>query len=46
MLQAVDDSLKADREIMLEAVKQNGWALRYASEKLWNDPELKKIAGE
>jgi hypothetical protein len=29
---------------VLEAVKSNGRALKYASEELQNDPELKKLA--
>jgi len=36
--------VEADREVVLEAVKQNGYALEYASEELQNDPELKKLA--
>jgi hypothetical protein len=29
---------------VLEAVKSSGGALKYASEELQNDPELKKLA--
>jgi hypothetical protein len=29
---------------VLEAVRNNGYALQYASEELQNDPELKKLA--
>ena len=43
-LEYADDSLKADREVVLEAVKTWGSALKYASEELQNDPELKKLA--
>ena len=32
--------LKADREFMLAAVKQNGWALKYASDELKGDREI------
>ena len=39
-----DESLQADREVVLEAVKKNRWVLEYASEELQNDPELKKLA--
>ncbi len=42
-LQYAGKSLKADREFMLAAVKQNGWALQFASEELQQDEELKKI---
>ena len=40
-------SLRADREVVLAAVKQDGygWVLEYASEKLQQDEELRKIAG-
>ncbi len=34
----------ADREFVLEAVKQHGGALRFAAEELRNDEELQKIA--
>jgi hypothetical protein len=37
--------LQADREVVLEAVRQNGLALKCAAEELQNDPELKRIAG-
>ncbi|MDP6032190.1 MAG: DUF4116 domain-containing protein [Nitrospinaceae bacterium] len=30
-------------EVVLEAVKEDGWAPEYAVEELKNDPELKKI---
>ncbi len=43
-LEYADNSLKADREVVLEAVKSNGHALEYASFELQNDPELKKLA--
>ena len=43
-LEHADDSLKADREVVLEAVKSDGDAFYSASEELQNDPELKKIA--
>ena len=34
----------ADREVMLEAVRNDGLVLEFASEELQNDPELKKLA--
>tara|TARA_B110000008_G_scaffold228431_1_gene230506 strand:+ start:302 stop:448 length:147 start_codon:yes stop_codon:yes gene_type:complete len=43
-LQYGDDTLKADREVVLVAVKKYRSALQYASEELQNDPELKKLA--
>ena len=46
VLEYADDSLKADREIVVEAVKQDGDALGYASEDLQQDEELKRIAKE
>jgi hypothetical protein len=30
--------------VVLEAVKNDGYALEYASEELQNDPEIKKAA--
>ena len=69
-LEYASDTLKADREVVLEAVRSDGWALenasdsfqedrevvieavrsgggytlKFASEELQNDPELKKLA--
>ena len=40
-----DDCLKADREFVLEAVKEDSDALYSASEELQEDPELKKTEG-
>ena len=34
----------ADREVVLEAVKQDGEAIRHAAEELQNNPELQRIA--
>jgi hypothetical protein len=39
-----DNKIITDREEMLEAVKTWGSALKYASEELQNDSELKKLA--
>ena len=39
-----DNKIITDREELLEAVRNNGYALEYASEELQNDPELKKLA--
>ena len=44
VLAEADDSLKADREVVLAAVKVEGHALQYASEELQQDEELQKIA--
>ena len=43
-LQYAAKPLRADREIVLAAVKRDGYALQYASEELQQDEELKKIA--
>ena len=42
-LEFADESLKADREVVLEALRGDADALEYASEELQNDPELKKL---
>ena len=34
------EEIKSDREIVLVAVKQNGWALRYVAEELKSDKEV------
>ena len=39
-----NNGLKADREIVFEAVKNKKMSYQYASEDLKNDPELKEIA--
>jgi len=44
VLEYADDNLKANREFMLAAVKQNANTLQYASEALQRDKELRKIA--
>ena len=41
-----DNKLITDRKEMLEAVRNDGNALEYASEELQNDPELKKLASD
>ena len=46
VLSQADDSLMADREVLMAAVNQGGWALEYASEELQQDEELQKIAEE
>ena len=43
-LESASDTLKADREVVLAAVKQCPWVLEFASEELQNDPELEKLA--
>ena len=40
ILLAADDNLRADREIMLECVQQDGNCLRFASSELRSDKEL------
>ena len=39
-LQYASESLKDDRVIVLEAVKENGRALEYASERLKDDKDF------
>ena len=39
-----DGSFKTDRGVVLEAVKQDGDALEYASEDPQQDEELKKLS--
>ena len=39
-LDDADDSLKKDKEIVLEAVKQWGFVLEYADDSLKNDPDI------
>jgi len=39
-LEYASEKLKDDKEIVLEAVKQDGLALEYASEKLKDDKEI------
>ena len=44
-LENASDSFKADREVVIEAIRSGGgYALKFASEELQNDPELKKLA--
>jgi hypothetical protein len=40
------DSLKANREVVLAAVKKDGNALGYASRELQQDEELKRISNQ
>ena len=37
-------SLKGDREIVRKAVSENGWVLRYATQKLRGDADLIEAA--
>ena len=39
-LQYADDSLKKDRDIVFEAVKQNGLSLQYADDALKKDSDI------
>ena len=41
-LKRASEELKADKEVVLSAVKQDGYAFEYASEELKNDPEFMK----
>ena len=40
----VSDELINDKEVVLEAVKQRGYTLEYASDELKNDKELEWIS--
>ena len=40
ILETASESLRADKEVVLEAVKRNGLALEYASEQLKDDKEV------
>ena len=40
LLQDVSDDLKDEKEIVLLAVKQDGWTLQFASDRLKNDDEV------
>ena len=42
--ESLSDNLKADREVVLAAVKSQGEALKYASDELQADPELIEIS--
>ena len=42
-LDYADDSLKKDKEIVLEAVKENGDSLEYADDSLKNDRDILAI---
>ena len=37
------DELKSDREIALEAIKQDSGAYKYISKELKNDPEIRSL---
>ena len=43
-LKYADKKLLADKEVVLAAVKQDGWALQYADKKLLADKEVIKVA--
>ncbi len=36
----LSDNFKKDKEIVLEAVKKNGFALQHADDSLKNDPDI------
>ena len=40
-----DESLKKDKEVVLAAIAQDGSALEYADESLWEDEELLAAGG-
>jgi len=46
VLEYASDSLKADREVVIEAIRNESYSIIYASEELQNDPELKKLADD
>ena len=39
-LQEADDKLKADKEVVLAAVKHDAWSLNYANDKLKADKKI------
>ena len=45
-LEYASNELKNNKEIVLEAVKQNGYSLQYASNELKNDKEIVYYANE
>ena len=42
----MSEELRNDKNFMLEAVKQDTWALEYASEELQNEEEIKRLYEE
>ena len=44
-LRRLPDALKADPEIVMAAVQQEGATLQWASDELKNDPEIVMAAG-
>ena len=41
-----DEKLKADKEVVLAAVKQDDWALKFADDNLKNDPDILAIVNK
>ncbi len=46
LLENASEEFKSDREVVLAAVKNNGWALVYASDELRADRELVMAADQ
>ncbi len=40
ILEEADETFKADREIVLAAVKSAGYVIQYADKKFWSDQEI------
>ena len=45
-LAEADEKLKADKEVVLAAVKQDGYALQYADDSLKRDPDILAIIND
>ena len=45
-LKSMSQAFKENKEIVLEAVKQNGQALQYADDSLKNDPDILAIVNK
>ena len=45
-LQQVDDIFKKDKEIVIEAIKQDKDALECADKSLWNDPDILAVVNK
>lgn len=43
MLALASDEHKKDKEVVLAAVKQSRWVLKYADETLQEDPDILKV---
>ena len=45
-MQQVDDIFKKDKEIVIEAIKQDKDALECADKSLWNDPDILAVVNK